>query len=165
MAADKQVLLKRYRRRKRVGVAFAALGIATAALIAWWLPLPLATLAWVVHEAWFADHQFYPPDQDYRYAFPGAAQSVPVTLGEHGELILTQSVVLEPGDTLLLEVGIKASWLGRLRDPAVVMTSGAATDAQAFERNVRGLRYINLTGCADAVTESSLRIASRYCSG
>jgi len=163
MVADKQLLLKRHRRRKRIGAAIAAAGIATAALIAWWLPLPLTIIAWVAHEAWFADHQFYVPDQDYHYGFPGATQSVPVTLGEQGELILTRSVALEPGDTLLLEVGIKATWLGGFRDPAVVVTSGAATDSQAFERHVRGRRYVNLTGLASAVTESSLRVTSRYC--
>lgn len=67
MSARKQQLLKRHRQRKRVmliGALLAALlfGI----FVAWW-PLPLfLLLGWITHEAWFADHLFYAPGDDYR---------------------------------------------------------------------------------------------------
>lgn len=55
----KQQLLKRHRRNKRFGLIIALLLlIAIGVLVAWWLPVVLAVLGWVAHEAWFADHLF-----------------------------------------------------------------------------------------------------------
>lgn len=66
----KQALLKRHRRNKRIGLLVGLLVlIGVGVLVAWWLPLLLAVLAWVAHEAWFADHLFYSPKDDYQYQF------------------------------------------------------------------------------------------------
>jgi len=61
----KQQLLKRHRRNKRISLVIGLLLlIASGVLVAWWLPLLLAVVGWIAHEAWFADHQFYAPKDD-----------------------------------------------------------------------------------------------------
>src|SRR5471030_945729 len=71
----KQQLLKRHRRTKRLGLLIAlVLLIGVGMLVAWWLPLVLAVLGWIAHEAWFADHLFYSPKDDYQYSFPPYTQ-------------------------------------------------------------------------------------------
>jgi hypothetical protein len=78
----KQELLKRHRRNKRVGVADRAdhcrllhgcAGCLVAAMV-------FAVLGWVAHEAWFSDHLFYSPKDDYQYSFPPHAAVPKVTL-------------------------------------------------------------------------------------
>ena len=61
----KQQLLKRHRRNKRIGLMIALVLLAViGTLVAWWVPLVLAVLGWIAHEAWFADHLFYSPADD-----------------------------------------------------------------------------------------------------
>lgn len=164
MTTDKQELLRRFRRGKRIMVLVVAVAILSAGpLVGWWLPLPLALLAWFAHEVWFSDHQFYPARQDYRYTFPEGVRPVLVTLGRLGELVLEPSAELAVDDTLLLEVRIKSGWLGCFFDPGVIVTCGDRADVQIFERNARGVRYVNLTGCAEAIREARLKLAGRYC--
>ena len=119
MSARKQQLLKAHRRSKRlfllvVLVLLALVGV----LLAWWLVPLLLVLGWVAHEAWFADHLFYDPGNDYRYAFPQgtARQSVALTAGR-----VQLSEALATGETLILEVELRATWLGRWLDPRVLM--------------------------------------------
>lgn len=163
MAADKQTLLKRHRRRKRISVAIAASGIASSGLVAWWLPFPLVLLTWIAHEVWLSDHLFYSPRQDYVHCFPVGAESVGITLAKDGTLILSRPIPLASTDTLFLALDLKTDLRGRFFDPAVIMTTDGMVDVQVFERNTNGLRYVNLTGFSDAVLDASLRITSRYC--
>lgn len=119
----KQQLLKRHRRTKRLGLLIAlVLLIVVGMLVAWWLPLVLAVLGWIAHEAWFADHLFYSPKDDYQYSFPPYTQRPKVHLvGEH--LRLDEGVMLVDDATLVLALQVKAlgwavlstrwlSWLG-----------------------------------------------------
>ena len=164
MAADKQALLKRFRRARRIRGGIVALGIvSTGPLLAWWLPFPLALLAWIVHEVWFSDHHFYPAGKGYRYEFSGASTAIPFSLEKNGRLILAHAVEFEPADTLLLEVTIKTAWFGCLYDPAVMIIAGEVADEQVFERSSRGTRYVNLTGWAATVDKGELRIVGRHC--
>jgi LmbE family N-acetylglucosaminyl deacetylase len=164
MAADKQALLKRFRRTRRIRAASVVMGVfSSGPLVVWWLPFPLALLAWMIHEVWFSDHQFYSADQDYRYKFSDGLSPVPFNLNKDGRPIFSREVVFEPEDTLLLEVTIKAGWLGCVFDPLVIINSGEVADGQAFERNARGTRYVNLTGWAAAVAKGDLRLAGRHC--
>jgi hypothetical protein len=102
MTSRKQQLLKRHRQRKRLLLLAALiLLVALGFFIAWWL-LPLLLLcAWVAHEAWFADHLFYSPQDDYQYAFPAETAQQTVSLSD-GRVQL--SVPLAAGETLLLEL-------------------------------------------------------------
>ena len=73
-------MLKHHRRNKRLGllaglVALIALGV----LAWWWLPLLLLPLVWAAHEAWFADHLFYAPGEDYAYDFGDTGHLTPLT--------------------------------------------------------------------------------------
>ncbi len=79
MSARKQQLLKAHRRSKRLFlVVFLLALLLIGFLVGWWLVPVLLVLAWVAHEAWFADHLFYRPSDDYHYDFPAhtARQSV-----------------------------------------------------------------------------------------
>ncbi len=153
----KQHLLARHRRRKRLGllaglVALVLLG----ALLAWWLvPLALA-LAFVVHEVGFADHLFYPPDSDYRYAFPADTPALPARI-EAGRLRVEGAC--GEADTLILDVTVRSGWLGRWFDPHVWL----GDDRQDFERGARGRRYLNLSGQGAAVDAGNLRLRARFC--
>ncbi|CAM3789898.1 GlcNAc-PI de-N-acetylase [compost metagenome] len=156
----KQQLLKRHRRNKRLGLLVGLLVLlALGIFVQWWLPLLLLPLLWVAHEAWFADHLFYSPAEDYQYQFPPdcVAHSAELVDG----LVHLQSPLQLGGDeTLILQVRLKGSWLGRFLDPAVSLGS---EDVQTFERGVNGLRYLNLTGLAEPLTAGRLRLRGRYC--
>lgn len=158
----KQQLLKRHRRNKRLGLLLGLVVlIAVGVLVAWWLPLLLAVVAWVAHEAWFADHLFYSSAQDYRYRFPDDCEH-PVRL-QDGCLRLGQASQLDGTETLILQVRLKSNWLGRFLDPAVLISDGQAADRQTFERGVKGLRYLNLGSMAEALVEGRLTLRGRFC--
>ncbi|MDR9752120.1 PIG-L family deacetylase [Pseudomonas sp. SZMC_28357] len=159
----KQQLLKRHRRNKRVGLLIALVVlIVTGVLVAWWLPLVLALLGWIAHEAWFADHLFYSPKDDYQYSFPAFTQKPKVHL--HGErLRLDEGVMLLDDATIILALRIKSTWLGRFIDPVVELLGGDSPDRQTFERGVNGLRYLNLSGQAQVLSRGELRLRGRFC--
>ncbi|MCO8310381.1 PIG-L deacetylase family protein [Pseudomonas mandelii] len=159
----KQQLLKRHRRNKRIGLLIALiLLIAIGVLVAWWLPLVLAVLGWIAHEAWFADHLFYSPKDDYQYSFPPYTQQPKVHLdGER--LRLDEGVILVDDATLVLALRVKSTWLGRFIDPLIELSGGDNPDRQTFERGVNGLRYLNLTGQAQVLSQGKLRLRGRFC--
>lgn len=157
MSVRKQLLLRRYRRQKRIALAFFLLLTAYLGLmVAWWLA-PLAWLVgWVVHEGWFADHLFYRPGDDYRYRFPAGTPSARARI-DRGTLQVEGE--LGAGQTLVLEVRVRATWLGRLRDPRVLI----GDDRQDFERGVSGVRYLNLSGQRAALESGRLSLRGRHC--
>ncbi|MCX2890805.1 MULTISPECIES: PIG-L deacetylase family protein [Pseudomonas] len=157
----KQQLLKRHRRNKRLGllaglVALVALGVFSW----WWLPLLLLPLLWAAHEAWFADHLFYAPGEDYAYDFGKQAQQIAASL-HAGQLKV--DCTLQGDETLVLELQVKSSWLGRFLDPRVELVAGEQADQQTFERGVDGLRFLNLTGLAAPLQAGTLRLRGRHC--
>ncbi|WP_336332991.1 PIG-L deacetylase family protein [Pseudomonas putida] len=159
--SHKQQLLKRHRRNKRLGllaglVALVALGVFSW----WWLPLLLLPLLWATHEAWFADHLFYAPDEDYAYDFGEQARQVAASL--HAGL-LKADCTLQGDETLILELQVKSSWLGRFLDPRVELLAGEQADRQTFERGVDGVRFLNLTGLAASLQAGTLRLRGRHC--
>lgn len=155
----KQQLLKRHRRNKRIALLIGLLLlIAAGVLVAWWLPLILAVLLWVAHEAWFADHLFYSPKDDYQYSFAPSGQQVGLRL-EGGRLLTDTPLELAGDETLIVEVELKSNLWGRFFDPAVEFLD----DRQAFERGVDGKRYLNLTGSAQALAAGELRLRGRFC--
>ncbi|MFK3793667.1 PIG-L deacetylase family protein [Pseudomonas piscis] len=157
----KQQLLKRHRRNKRIALLIGlVLLLLAGVLVARWLPLLLAVAAWLAHEAWFADHLFYSPKDDYDYQLK-ADEQLSLQLVE-GKLSLPGPLALGDNDTLILKVRIKSSWLGRLFDPGVRILGGTA-DCQDFERGVQGVRYLNLTGQQVALNESRLALEGRFC--
>jgi LmbE family N-acetylglucosaminyl deacetylase len=153
MNGRKQQLLKRHRRNKRIALLLALLTLlALGVFVAWWLPPVLLVLGWVVHEAWFADHLFYSPRDDYRYDFPEDSLSVSARI-EQGQLQVEAD--LQGYDTLILELRLTATWLGRWFDPYVRL----GDDRQDFERGVAGRRYLNLSG----QQAQALSIVPRFC--
>ncbi|WP_065758715.1 PIG-L deacetylase family protein [Pseudomonas defluvii] len=159
----KQQLLKRHRRNKRLGLLLGLLVLLGVGVgVHWWLPLVLLPLLWVAHEAWFADHLFYSPAEDYQYTFPEGCEPVAVSLAGQG-LRVTQPLPVTGDETLILQVRLKCTWLGRFFDPAVEVLGGDVPDLQMFERGVRGVRYLNLTGQATAVMAGNLRLRGRHC--
>lgn len=159
----KQELLKRHRRNKRVALLVALIILVLlGVLVAWWLPWVLAVLGWVAHEAWFSDHLFYSPGDDYQYQLPAQNEVHGVTL--RGDLLhLDQPLALDDSETLVLAITIKSSWLGRFFDPSIELDGEGLSDSQAFERGVKGLRYLNLTGLGTALSSGTLRIRGRRC--
>ena len=159
----KQQLLKRHRRNKRVVLLLALMVLVlSGVLVAWWLPLLLAVLGWLAHEAWFADHLFYSPREDYLYSFPPFTQQPKVHL-DAGRLRLDEEVMLDEGATLILALRVKSTWLGRFIDPVVLLSGGGYSDRQTFERGVNGVRYLNLSEQGAALTAGELRLRGRFC--
>ncbi|MFJ4141745.1 PIG-L deacetylase family protein [Pseudomonas sp. NPDC089734] len=159
----KQQLLKRHRRNKRMALlAGLVLLIALGVLVAWWLVPLLAVMAWVAHEAWFADHLFYSPADDYQYNFPAANEWAGVRL-EGGTLLLDSPPELAGDETLVLALKIKSSWLGRFFDPGVELHGPDMHDSQVFERGVDGVRYLNLTGLGLPLAQGVLNVRGRFC--
>jgi hypothetical protein len=84
MSLRKQQLLSRHRRHKRIFLLASLAGLVAIGVFAvWWLVPLLLLLGWIAHEAWFADHLFYSPQDDYQYGFPpeAARQSVSLVKG------------------------------------------------------------------------------------
>jgi LmbE family N-acetylglucosaminyl deacetylase len=159
----KQQLLKRHRRNKRIGLLIAlGLLVVCGAVVAWWLPLVLAALGWIAHEAWFADHLFYSPQDDYQYSFPPYTPQPKVHLSGD-RLRLDDGVMLVDDATLVLALRVKSTWLGRFIDPVVELSGGDNPDRQTFERGVNGLRYLNLSGQAQVLSRGELRLRGRFC--
>ncbi|WP_449430889.1 PIG-L deacetylase family protein [Pseudomonas putida] len=157
----KQQLLKRHRRNKRLGLLAGLVApIAVGLFTWWWLPLLLLPLAWAAHEAWFADHLFYAPGEDYAYNFGEQAREGSVSL--QGGLLKTEAA-LRDDDTLILQLRVKGNWLGRLLDPRVELLAGDDRDLQTFERGVDGERFLNLTGLAAPLRAGTLRLRGRHC--
>lgn len=157
----KQQLLKRHRRNKRIGLLIGLMLLVVIGIwVAWWLPFVLGVLAWVAHEAWFADHLFYAPNEDYQYRFSADAEVGAVRL-EGGRLLVDSA--LEADATLVLAIRVKSSWLGRFLDPAIELSGGTSPDRQVFERGVNGVRYLNLSGLAPALVAGELRLRGRFC--
>ncbi len=157
MSARKQQLLQRHRRHKRLALALGLLLLVPAGwlLAWWWIPL-LLVLAWIAHEAWFADHLFYSPRDSYCYDFPADMPCLAARL-ESGLLHLDGE--LGAADTLILQVELHSTWLGRWFDPYVLI----GNDRQDFERGVRGRRYLNLSGQGEALSRGELSLRGHFC--
>ncbi len=157
----KQQLLKRHRRNKRLGLLVGLVALIALGLFSWWwLPLLLLPLLWAGHEAWFADHLFYAPGEDYAYDFGDQARAIAASL-DGG--LLKADCVLQGNETLVLELRVKSTWLGRFFDPTVELLAGGQGDRQTFERGVDGMRFLNLTGLATPLQSGSLRLRGRHC--
>lgn len=158
MSARKQRLLKTHRRNKRILlIAFLLLLAVVGFCVAWWTVPVLLVLAWVAHEAWFADHLFYRASDDYQYRFPAGTRSHTVKI--EGDLIALSEPLAE-GETLILELELKTNWLGRWLDPFVEV----GDDRQDFERGFKGRRFLNISGQGVALLQGSLAVRGRYCS-
>ena len=157
MKSRKHQLLKRHRRNKRLLLAIAMLMIVLlGALLAWWLVPLLLPLLWLAHEAWFSDHLFYSREEDYLHAFSAGTARQKATIANDR---LQLSEPLAAGETLILEIRLRATWLGRWRDPHVLV----GDDRQDFELGARGRRYLNLSGQATAIADGGLTIRGRHC--
>lgn len=157
MTGRKQQLLKRHRRNKRIAMLVALLlMVLLGVFVAWWCVPLLLALAWVAHEAWFADHLFYSPDDDYHYDFPAGTPCLLARIAD-GQLRIDGE--LGSAETLVLELEVTATWLGRFLDPRVRL----GDDRQDLERRVDGLRYFNLSGQGDALRAGTLRLRERFC--
>jgi LmbE family N-acetylglucosaminyl deacetylase len=168
MASRKETLHKRYRRKKRFAIAIlACLFIAVGFLPGAVWGLPLLALAWVVHETWFSDHQFYTSDADYIYRFDERCETVPVDFVGDRLTLSADSASLGEDDTLILGVALRSSWIGRLFDPCILIEAeGVDGDCQTFERGANGMRYLNLTGFAKALRgghTKGCRLIGRHC--
>lgn len=158
MTDRKQVLLKAYRRRKRAAVFILAVGaLSLAVFLSPWYALCMLVFAWVAHEAWFADHLFYRPGEDYTYRFPPEVQAVAVTLSGGKALALAGD--LPPGETLILEVVLRSTWVGRFVDPFACV----GDDRQDFERGASGRRYLNLSGQREKLLSGDLTLRGKRC--
>lgn len=157
----KQQLLKRHRRNKRLGLLAGLVALVAVGVFSWWwLPLLLLPLLWAAHEAWFADHLFYAPGEDYAYDFGEQTRQAPASL--NGGLLKADCALLG-NETLVLELRVKSSWLGRFLDPQVELMAGEQADRQTFERGVDGVRFLNLTGLAAPLQAGALRLRGRHC--
>lgn len=157
----KQQLLKRHRRNKRLGLLAGLVALVAVGVFSWWwLPLLLLPLLWAAHEAWFADHLFYAPGEDYAYDFGEQTREAPASL--NGGL-LKADCALQGNETLILELQVKSSWLGRFLDPQVELVAGEQADRQTFERGVDGVRFLNLTGLDAPLQAGALRLRGRHC--
>ncbi|MDM8348433.1 PIG-L family deacetylase [Pseudomonas sp. sp1636] len=157
MSGRKQALLSRHRRQKRIALVLALLLLAVCGVFVawWWLPI-LLVLGWVAHEAWFADHLFYAPRDDYRYDF---APATPRFAARLAGACLQVDGDFAAADCLILQLRIEANWLGRWLDPYVLL----GDDRQDFERGVGGQRYLNLSGQGEALASGQLQLRGRFC--
>jgi len=164
VVSRKKNLLTRYRGKERIVLVMLACLLAAIGFFAGVVWMVLAfILGWMTREAWFSDHLFYRPDADYVYRFDEQIEALPTDFSE-GRLSLASSTAPDADDTLILGIVICSTWAGRLFDPTVVIEAeGGVSDCQTFERGVKGVRYLNLTGFADALRGEGVRLRGRHC--
>lgn len=160
MSRRKQQLLKKHRQQKRIVLLIVLLAIIASGFWHWYLVPAFLFIFWLVHEAWLSDHLFYSPKQDYQYQFPAETKRWSLTL-KHGCLQLNaeQQQQLADYPIIFLQVNLTASVLGAAFDPYVRFTD----DKQTFERNSKGLRYLNLTGCNALLEQGKLQLQGHFC--
>lgn len=154
----KQQLLKAHRKKKRLSLVLVLLLLLALSISLAWYTFPIAILlVWIIHEAWFADHIFYSPKQDYCYDFSAKAKSIAVDLNQ-GSLQLEPELLqqITPEQTLVLEIEIRSRFLGAFFDPTITI----GDDKQVFERGCSGKRYVNLTGQS---LQQDLRVKAKFC--
>lgn len=160
MSVRKQQLLKQHRRTKRIVMLAILTGLVVLGFAAplWLLPLALLLL-WIGHEAWFADHLFYSPQDDYQYRFPESIQPIKLTTLNGRWQLAAELLPPAQHATVMAKVQMTSTWLGRWFDPSICV----GNDQQTFERGAQGLRYLNLTGQTDALVAEGLAIRGRFC--
>lgn len=164
MEARKQRLVRRHRRNKRILMVVALPILVALDWFGSWGTAPVVlVLAWIAHEAWFSDHLFYSPRDDYRHAFPSESFSLSVMLDRDGRVSPHGGAWPEEADTLVLALHVRSSWLGRCLDPHVLIGEGEGLDRQDFERGVNGVRFLNLSGCLPLLRGGQLRLRGRFC--
>ena len=161
MSVTSQQLSRQYRRTKRLTLLLILVClILLGFIVPLWLPPLVLLVFWVIHEAWFSDHLFYSPKADYRYRFPEHIQPLSAQIVD-GHLQLTEESAAElHSATLIAKIHVSSDRLGRWFDPSV----SVGQDQQTFERGAQGVRYINLTGQADALINQGLPLEGRFCS-
>lgn len=82
---------------------------------------------------------------------------------DSGRLVLEQPLELSGDETLIVALRVRSGWLGRFIDPFIELSGGEHLDHQTFERGVDGLRYLNLSGQAQALAQGTLRLRGRFC--
>lgn len=154
----KQQLLKAHRKKKRLSLLLIFLLLLALSFYLAWYTFPVAMLlVWVIHEAWFSDHIFYSPKQDYCYDFSTQAKSVAIDIHQDYLRLPPEWLQqIEAEQSLVLEIEIKSGLLGKLFDPIVYI----GDDKQVFERGCLGKRYVNLTG---QQLQQGLRIKGKFC--
>ena len=156
MQRNKQILLEKHRRQKRIGVFLLLTLLLGIGFVAGWLwSLLLLLLTWVAHEAWLADHLFYSPKWDYQYQFPQSTERHEVHLEKN---TLNFEGVLASNSSVFLQVKVHSDFFGYFRDPRVDLEGGR----QDFERGAQGIRYINLTGMSSQLAEG-LALNPKHC--
>lgn len=166
--SKKQLLLKKHRQKKRIILIALAIFVLLLLVIACFVPLvacfiPFVILAiWLGHEAWLADHLFYSPKQDYCYDFPTATIKLPVIL-DQGIIQLPAFPTIVEADTLFLAINLETSITGYLIDPYITIKADGVLDRQDFERGVKGLRYLNLSGFAKQLAAGTVSLSSHHC--
>lgn len=160
MSVRKQQLLKQHRRTKRIVMLAILAGLLVLGFTAplWLLPLALLLL-WIGHEAWFADHLFYSPQDDYQYRFPQSLQPIKLTTLNGRWQLAAELLPPAQHATVMAKVQMTSTWLGRWFDPSICV----GNDQQTFERGAQGLRYLNLTGQTEALVAEGLAIRGRFC--
>ena len=121
MSVRKQQLLKQHRRNKRMAMLAIVLCLMVLGFTAplWAIPLAIVLL-WIGHEAWFADHLFYSPSDDYQYRFPEGIQPLSVRT-VNGRWQLPAELIASQQATVIAKVQIKSTWLGRWFDPSIIL--------------------------------------------
>ena len=164
MTARKQALLKRHRRHKRLVLAvIAVVLLGCLALGPWWSAPLLALLVWLGHEAWFADHLFYSPRDNYSYQFPADTLVLGLHL-QHGRLA---AVELPPGElTLFLDaasrpVGWADYWIPKYVcaqvTTRIARTSSAAWPGGAMSISAAMPRPCDVANCTSGRASAGCR--------
>ena len=128
MSARKQQLLRRHRKHKRIALLVALVALLLlGALVAWWLVPLLLVLGWIALRGLVCRPPVLQPSGRLRLCIPGRC---PALSGAIDGGRITPPERFEAADTLILEIELKASWLGRWLDPQVWV----GEDRQDFER-------------------------------
>lgn len=160
MSVRKQQLLKQHRRNKRIAMWAILAGLLLLGYLApWWVVALALIVLWVVHEAWFADHLFYAPHDDYQYRFPESVQPLALNTVDGRWQLAPELLAHAAQSTLIAKVQMHSTWLGRWFDPSICV----GDDQQTFERGAQGIRYLNLTGQAEALINTGLAVRGRFC--
>lgn len=145
--------VKRRQRTRRLSILVLLLGVVVLLAGGYWgLAGLVVLLAYLANELLLADHIFYARRSDYQYRMGGT----PLAHSWQGDTLKLDTDSPAPGDTLLLEVSVRATLAGYWFDPRVWIDVEGERCCQYFERGVGGRRYLNLGGAGPALQQGKV---------
>ena len=120
--------------------------------------IPAIAIIWIIYQAVFSDHIWYNPNDDYLYDIKSNSEKISI---KNSKMTIDTP---SKQSTSIIEIEVRATFLGYIFDPCVVITSGGKQISQFFERGVNGKRFLNISNLCCGKKSITIELNTIYCS-